>query len=344
MVEMQGNDGSMHICLFPLTDECTLMHVAERKDENMLARMIAAALAMIMSAGVSFTSTQIAVENMVASSDESGTIHVETSAWVGLGSKPQGFGQSEPTPSPTVEPTPTPEPTPEPTPRIVLREIKAEVENATWAKLSWNDTGAKRYHILGIANGKTVVDMKVRGTEARIPLVPETEYTVSVREYSDEAYTNTISTTITTPAATRFRAYGADFQNAYIAFVPSRSKDFYDQTRARVREIGMTELTENIRSGYQYAIHVDVEWRKTNVNKVLGDCVMVMRTPTDEVFAWSIEEWDINKYWERTFMSRTFDWEWVEYIATGDAQPGTYTLELYTDGLLLGKSSMEIHE
>lgn len=223
-----------------------------------------------------------------------------------------------------------------------LTELSVQMDMPTKAELSWNDTFATSYRVTAEMNGHITIDEKVYGTKKTLTLVPDTNYVLSVCKYVDTDKANEIRINIRTPAAERYDLYDANIYNAYIAFVENAFGDFYDYKRTRVKSIGRYDLFKNMDTGYRYAIQLDILWEETEEDKVLANCVLVMRVPNGDAFAHAVSPHVFNGDWDTAYLCRMLNPWLYQYQSTEDFPSGTYRFEYYTDGLLLGEAEMRV--
>ena len=222
-----------------------------------------------------------------------------------------------------------------------LETLEIQADSPTRATLAWTgSTPGTRYLVRGSVGGYTVLFEEAQGAAITLPVAPETAYLFTVSALNDA--TNAVQARFKTPAALPFHRYNANVYNLYIAAVSDSNIPIYEQDHTRVRRIRKDTLFQNMAGGYYYFIHMDVVWDATPEEKHLDNNVLVIRTPLGHVFAWDVHPVTFEGEHPRYYFDRVFNGYLEDYQDTGAMETGVYTFEFYTDGLLIGKTTLRI--
>jgi hypothetical protein len=148
---------------------------------------------------------------------------------------------------------------------------------------------------------------------------------------------------VTIPDAKNYKEYGYNRKESYTAYVLDAKKDFYQQTRKRVKTITKDELSQCLDDGYVFGIHLNFAWKKTQEEKKLLSQVLVAKAPDGRAFAVEAAPVSIPGDLSGAYFVTQINKPLRHFLNTSDFSYGKYEFFLYNEGRLLGDSTLFVN-
>lgn len=217
-------------------------------------------------------------------------------------------------------------------------ELPATVLNPTLVRVTLGTSIKQKYAINVWCDEQLIFSEYRMGKLIDIAVVPGTMLKVMVTTDNE-----TREATVQVPAAEPFKGFGYKRVESYTAYVKDGTKDFYSQKRKSLRAISEDELYKNIKIGYDYRFHLNFDVKKSNERKVFDGIVLVMRGPNNLLYAGKVPANIVIMPNGQNYSSGISLHEALEWLR---AQPnytvGKYMFELYSNGLYLASTSLQI--